>query len=53
MPKFTVTTPAPPLTRERNWPIPQMTLPRPAPNQPIVNGTNHLLPLPQGGGGNP
>ena len=53
MPKSTVTTPVPPLTRPRAWPNPQMTLPRPPPNQPSVNGSQPVFPQIPGGGGNP
>lgn len=53
MAKSTVSTPAPPLTRSRNWPNPQVTLPRPPPNQPSVNKSSPLFPVPKGGGGNP
>lgn len=53
MPKSTVTTPAPPITRPRNWPNPQMTLPRAAPNQPSVNKSLPVFPVPIRGGGNP
>jgi hypothetical protein len=52
MPKSTVTTPTPPLTRPRNWPNPQVTLPQKPPNQPSVNKTPPVFPVPRGGGGN-
>lgn len=52
MAKHTVTTPISPPVRERQWPNPQMTLPRPPPNQPKANSPVPLLPTPRLGGGN-
>lgn len=53
MAKSTVSIPIPPLTRPRNWPNPQMTLPQPAPNQPSANKNSNIINVPRGGGGNP
>ena len=53
MPKSTVSTPIPPLSRPRAWPKPDTIISRGPPYSPPTNQPTVPLKTPRGGGGNP